>query len=496
MNTKNFSAKTLLLILGFIGMTGFGLNWHMALAAWLTPVFLLLFIRNSKAGGFVLFFLVSIIAGIISRTCFALVDLFIVHLSNGLLFGITFSIPYLIDRLLYKKNKGFYTTLIFPASVVLIEYLNSLLIGTWGTVAHTQYVLSPLIQMVSVTGLFGLSFLVCWFGSVTIWMVENDFSRKRITKGILIYIFVFLAFFIYGEIRITFLNPDSNTVRTAGISGEIDIHKIVEDEYKAMKSLSEDSKLDIPEEMFTSKEIIDRQIEHTISAAREGAKIIVWNEISLILNKQQVGIVCDSIKKIAAYYKIYILMAFMEENTTAKSKPFNNKSVLFKPDGTEGWDYLKSALHPKAEAPVINSGDFIIPYIDTEYGRLGNVICYDMDFPEFIKQAGRHAVDIMLVPAYDWAEITPLHPQMAAFEAIQNGFSLLRPNGKGLSAAYDYLGNVIARFETYNTSSRILYADIPVKSRPALYSKIGNVFCYICALFLIAMVILKIVKRK
>lgn len=46
----------------------------------------------------------------------------------------------------------------------------------------------------------------------------------------------------------------------------------------------------------------------------------------------------------------------------------------------------------------------------------------------------------MIVPSKDWKEVLPLHTHMAVFRAIENGFSLIRGTGHGLSIAVDYQG--------------------------------------------------------
>lgn len=266
-------------------------------------------------------------------------------------------------------------------------------------------------------------------------------------------------------------------------------------EQEAFEKLAKKELTEIPERVFSDKNQVNPQIENTVYAARQGAKIIVWNEISLILNQIQTDTIISTIKEIAKEYNTYILAAFLEQNNTSDPKPFNNNSILIKPDGTIGWEYRKSALHPDAEAPIINPGDFKIPFLDTEYGRLGSVICYDMEFPKYIRQAGKQSIDIMLVPAYDWETITPLHAQMASFEAIQNGFSLVRPNGKGLSAVFDNYGNIIAKLTTYESNSKILIADLPVKSVVTVYSKTGNVFVLLCLLFMLLVISLRLAKK-
>ena len=118
-----------------------------------------------------------------------------------------------------------------------------------------------------------------------------------------------------------------------------------------------------------------------------------------------------------------------------------------------------------------------------------------MDFPHFLRQAGKQNIDIMLVPAYDWKEITPLHAEMASFVAIANGFSLIRPNGKGLSAVFDFRGNEIASLNTFSTNEKILLAEVPVKSPTTIYFLIGNVIVLLSFLFLIFALVLRILKK-
>ncbi|GET34334.1 apolipoprotein N-acyltransferase [Prolixibacter bellariivorans] len=496
MKSNSLTKDFLLLLAGFTGMIGFGLNWHMAIAAWLTPLFLLAFIRSTKVWGFLLFFLSSVVAGSISRTCFVMNGMLSEHIANGLFFGVGYTVPYLIDRLLYRKQRGFYTTLIFPAAFVAIEYLVALILGTWGSVAHTQYNLLPFMQIISVTGLFGLTFLVSWFGAVINWVFENREHQVVIRRGMWIYAIVFLLVFLFGDIRLSFFSPQAETVKVAAITGDTDIQKVMKDESETFQQYKKQGNFDIPDRIFSNNQHIENMLDRTRQATNAGAKIIAWNEISLILNRHQVESLLSQVKSIALARKVYILTAFLEQSSPSSAKPFNNKSVLIQPDGQVGWEYLKSALHPTAEAPIINPGNFRIPTVITQYGRLGNVICYDMEFPRFIRQAGKQNVDIMLVPSFDWPGITPLHAEMASFEAIQNGFSLLRPNGQGLSAAFDYQGRVLAQMNTLTTDSKIMYADLPIKSATTISPVVGDLLVFLSVLYLFFILGTTVSKRR
>ena len=74
------------------------------------------------------------------------------------LFGITLVLPYATDRLLTPRLAGIAATLGLPATWALSEYLVSFgRYGTWGSTAYSQYGSLALLQLLSVTGLWGIA---------------------------------------------------------------------------------------------------------------------------------------------------------------------------------------------------------------------------------------------------------------------------------------------------------------------------------------------------
>jgi apolipoprotein N-acyltransferase len=470
-----------------------GLNWNIGLAAWLAPVFLLYYTKNSRRLGFLFLFLCMSLASAISKTGENITGIFILSVVSGLSWGVIYTLPYLIERLLNNQEKRFHSTLLFPAAFVLIEYLYSLKYGMWGLLDIAQYSNLNLIQICSIFGLFGISFLVSWFASVVNWLIHNNFDYTCLRKGLFIYGSVFMAVLLFGQIRVGMFSPQSETVRTAAIIGKTDIHQIA-DEYKdEIMELSDNYDHPIPDSIFSKEEIIEWQLDQTREAVSQGAKIVVWNEISLVLNQDQVIRVLEIVKKICLKEKAYVLLAFLEKDETDLPKPFNNKSVLVTPEGKTAWEYIKNFGHPMEDL-IFNKGDHIIPYVDTEFGRLGNVICADLDMPRYISQAAKNSIDIMLVPSFDWVGIIPYHTHMSAFSAIQFGFSIIRANGKGLTAYYDYQGNLVAKINTLTSNATIIYADLPIKSTHTVYSKIGDIFVFISIIFLFVVIGIRIAE--
>ncbi len=95
----------------------------------------------------------------------------------------------------------------------------------------------------------------------------------------------------------------------------------------------------------------------------------------------------------------------------------------------------------------------------------------------------------MFNPSNDWKEIAPLHMQIATFRAIENGFSLVRPTSNGLSVATDYQGRVLTTTNYFTSEDKTMISYIPTKGVTTIYSRIGDVFAWLCIAGLIALLV-------
>lgn len=475
----------LFLVAGIAGVTIYMGDWQVAVAAWIAPVFLLKFLRNARFGGFFIAFVGFGIASSIAQNGILPTDDIGPRIFTIIRFAITFSIPFIIDRIFYRKQAGFWLTLIYPVVLVIEEYLFSVsTFGTWGILPYSQLDFNVLLQLSSLTGMFGITFIVAWFASVINWLWEYNFSMASLKRGGLVYAAILVAVLLYGGIKISFFPANQKTVKVAAISGETNIFPIIIDAENASEYVS-------------SNQEIEKQIQLTRDAAREGAKIIAWHEGALVLNSKNIYELTHKIKQIADAYDAYILMAYLELNVRENEKPFNNKNVLFDIDGETVWEYKKSHLGAVIEESATNAGKGELPHFDTKFGRLSTAICYDMEFPKLIHQAGKKQVDILLVPGCDWKGITPIHTHMSKLEAIQNSFNLVRIASPGLSAAFDYHGKVIARKNSFLSGTGILYAEVPVYAPNTIYATTGNIFAWLSiAAFTAFLVWFFIQKRK
>jgi apolipoprotein N-acyltransferase len=125
-------------------------------------------------------------------------------------------------------------------------------------------------------------------------------------------------------------------------------------------------------------------------------------------------------------------------------------------------------------------GEGLMKVITTEYGRFATAICFEADFPEFIRQAGQAQADVLLLPANDWRTIKHQHMEMAAFRAVENGTAILRAAASGVSSAFDPWGRTLAWADFFAPGDRTMTAQVPLGGVRTLYARTGDVFGWLC----------------
>jgi hypothetical protein len=112
-----------------------------------------------------------------------------------------------------------------------------------------------------------------------------------------------------------------------------------------------------------------------------------------------------------------------------------------------------------------------------------------------MSQAGLARVGLVLEPANDWLAEEYDHAHIAAFRAVENGFSMMRPDAKGVSLAVDPLGRELVRGEYYATDQLDVIAMMPVQALPTLYSRIGDLFADASIVGIVALTGLAMLRR-
>jgi apolipoprotein N-acyltransferase len=392
----------------------------------------------------------------------------------ALLMGLFTFLPFVADRLIASRWKSFAATLVYPAARVSVEYLYSLQFGAWASVASTQSGNLPLLQLLSVPGIWGVTFLVSWFASVVNWALEERLDWPTIRRGVVLYATTLAVVPALGGSRLAMFRPDSPTVRIASLTEDLTKMRLEIDRtgYSSLVEMS--GTADRAGMRAIVAPLHDAVFARTLEAATMRPALVLWPEAQGKVLEEDEPVFIARGQAIARDAKIYLLMAY---SLMPMSAPRTNKQTLIGPTGEVIWSYTKS--HP---IPGVNDarGELVVPVIDTPFGRLASVICYDIDFPGFIRQVGAANVDILVVPAWDWEAIDPMHAKLAVLRAIENGVSIVFHSGEGMSMAVDYQGRTLASMDHFTTTDRLMLSHVPQAGTRTLYSFIGDVFAWLC----------------
>jgi apolipoprotein N-acyltransferase len=465
---------------GLFQLFGFG-KWMIPAAAWLVPMFLLHFTRRvdplAGALGIWLTLWIAISAA----------NYDVIRVPGVAYFGVTALVaasqmlPYLADRLMAPRLPGFASTLVFPLAWVTMELINSRAnpYGTWGALAYTQYGNLPLMQLASVAGIWGIAFLITWFGSTLNWAWENNFDWTIVRTGVFIYAAVWSLVMLAGGVRLAFA-PEAPTVRVAGIGWPKGIIEPSEFLRILAPDLTATERKQIREKFGS---LHDSFFERSRREVQAGAKIVVWPEGNLMVLKEDESAFLDRARRFAREHDIFLLMG-MGTLEPGAVRPVDNKAVLVNPAGEIAFSYTKITAVPGFEASVNIRGQGPIPVADTPYGRIASPICFDLDFPQIIRQVGRFRADLILVPASDYKDLRAvgqLHQRMAEFRAIENGVAMFRITRWGGSGAVDPYGRRLAAMDDFTTHDNVMVAQVPTSAGiRTIYARIGDLFAWLC----------------
>lgn len=496
-----------LLLIGAISSILSSAKWGIAIFAWVGPICLLYFYRMSNARKKLFWLILALIIISVGSSLDVAPFPIPVLIVIGIIESLKGTIIFLADRLISRRSNHFLTTLFFPAAYVSLEFLNTKMGGgVWWSVANSQFSFHWLTQLASVTGLWGISFLIYWLASAGIWTLESYTGGRQFKRGLQIYGGVLFVVLFFGAVRYSVDEfKNAKPLRVAGLS--VPMFGFLENIYKdfcgkdvtinprlsiTSRELQTISSAQIPfvETMDTIKFRRGYDAMHSINdslfalsrqAADQGAKIIIWSEANALVFDFEDERLIERGKEFAEKNKVYLLMAsaiIHPGKITAGRKFLENKATLFGPGGEILNVFHKNNPVPMAEASA--PGDGIIPLIETPYGRLSTSICYDADFPAQMRQMGKNKTEILLLPSGDWSAIAPYHTHMASFRGIENGNMILRQASGGLSAVSDYRGKTLGEFDFYKPGKKFWIADIPVGRVFTVYTIIGDAFAFAC----------------
>ena len=397
-------------------------------------------------------------------------------------------LPFMVDRFIYPrfKDKGAMSTLTFPIVATAMFYLTSLEgpfddgSGTLSSFSYS-YGSHAFTQIRSLFGVWALVFIHSWLFSMINFLWEQNFRWSKIKNAVISYVSVIALVFVFGLIKIS-LQKNVETVKIASVV------LLPEDGNAVPMSRYFDSGLTSPFDKTIAKiETLTR------AAADQGAKIVSFQEFSMLINEEDQDKLRAQFQSISNKHKVYLSITYAYYGRKEKGE---NIHLFIDETGTIKLDYTKRYLlgiGSFGETAVFKKGPEIIQSVETPYGKIGISICRDMSFPSFMRQAAKNDVDIMLSPSYDWPRS---NGPWYITNTIENGFSLVRPTYNGYSYASDYNGKEIAHMNFGASKDGIMYADIPTKGVKVIYPIIGDLLGWLSLIAMFILIGLVVFSKK
>jgi apolipoprotein N-acyltransferase len=345
----------------------------------------------------------------------------------------------------------------FPAFWVSYEFLNAStsIHSTAGNLAYSQLNFLPVLQIASITGIWGISFCVLLLPATiaAICAIPGQTHAKKLL-GLSVAIFL-LAVLGCGAWRLHSAKP-APLVTVALVA------------------------TDLPENMLpTTQEdslrlLRDYAAQANALSAHHLQAIVIPEKIAVVLETYRPEV--DALfSDTAARTGAIVVVGLIRRD----SQGLWNEARIYTPGGAAPLTYEKHHMLPPFESQFVVGTSRTI--LHQPSGLWGITICKDMDFPQLSREYSEDGVGLLLVPAWDFDLDGWWHGRWAILRGVEDGFSIARAPRHGILTVSDDRGRVLAERVTSAQPFTTLIAQVPVQHRSTLYSRWGNWFAWFCS---------------
>ncbi len=409
-----------------------------------------------------------------------------------------------------------------PFFWVTQEYIQSNLFFLslpWGLLAHSQYQNPKIIQIASVTGVWGISFLIVLVNSALTAVLysllikfkapgqslETPFGKHSMAGIVGITAIFFFASLIYGH-TLTSRPLTGKKVMVSVVQGNIAQSKKWDPKYaseimQTYTELTQKASKDRPSLIIWPETATPRAITENLSLLWQIRRIAGEAGIPLLIGSSE----RQKFKKEGANQKRkYLNSAFLIRSNPKTQKPQRYDKIRLLPFG----EYLP--LREKVPWHAINIPEisgfargkeftvFKLPDL-----RFGVTICWENIFPdvvrEFVKKGAQVIINIGNEAWFGKSAAPYQFLSMNVFRAVENGVFVVRCTNTGVSCFIDSRGRIVDRVTGENNSEifvrGILSNVVVLQDSTTIYSRYGDFFSQLC-LILSAIFILFAALRK
>ena len=361
----------------------------------------------------------------------------------------------LTRRIILKQNN--WSVFAFPVLWCLFEFLlfKFSYDGTAGSIAYSESNFLPAIQIASVTGMLGITFLVTLFPSVAAVVMHKRYGKKL---PVFIGLAIVVASLSFGMIRIS---------RNTLVEHNITVGLGVVDE-KFHSETDQPKAEDVIRLAHLYADVI-------ASLAHKGARVIVLPEKMINVKDGFGDSAKNTIEGAARNNHTTVVMgytAFMNDET------YHNNAWLISPEGTILADYQKVNLFEGEAMSNFIPGDTIATFHLFDMPS-GLAICKDLDYDGFMRRYAGDGTQVLFVPAWDFIRDGWLHSRMAVLRGVENGYAIIRTARQGRLTVSDYRGKILAEASCENNKAASLVGKASIVPAHTVYSRFGDWFGYV-----------------
>jgi apolipoprotein N-acyltransferase len=375
--------------------------------------------------------------------------------------AVFFAFSVLFARSAAPRLPPWATTLAFPTAWTSYEYLLSVVSphGSFGSLAYSQVDFLPLIQLASLTGIWGITFVLTLIpsGMAVAWYCRQQSTRSL--ASITIVFSVGSLSLLYGWIRLA--EPPSRPLLRVGLA-------VTDATIQYFRT----------EERPEALPVAEAYARRVRELAARGARVVVLPEKFVGITPSYLADVYQIFGDAARAGNAMVIAGLNLVGTPV----WRNMAVVFSPEGRVLLDYDKAYPVPGIEREY-KAGTHL-GLIPAWQPPAGVAICKDMDFPGWSRRYGHAGIGVLFVPAWDFERDGRLHSRMAVLRGVEGGFAVIRSAQNGLLTVSDNHGRILAETASSQIPDALLIADIAPGWGRTIYSRFGDWFGWTSLLLL------------
>jgi len=402
--------------------------------------------------------------------------------------------------LVHLENTGVPLILSAPALWVLLEFTKSHLFTgfPWENLAYSQYLYQPIIQIADIGGGYGISFVIVLINVIGYDLITIRRAKKRVYLEVALGIAMMASLYFYGVLREKQVDEAMIKAPTLPIS-------------LVQGNIDQSLKWSAP---YQKETIAIYQALSLSTSQGSSSGMVIWPETAVPFYFQDVDDMQRRIISLALQTGNWFLFGSPSYRDDQGHLSFLNTAFLLSPDGNMVAQYDKVHLVPYGEYvplrrffPFIGKlvagvGDFkpgegFFP-IRAGPQKIGVLICYEGILPEAGRTYKRRGAELLVNITNDaWFGKTSApyqHLSMTVFRAVENRLFLARAANTGISAIVNPVGQILQQSSIFERT--ILQGEIKFLKIPTLYAKYGDMFVYICFIYLLSIYLTNVKRRK